>query len=452
MFFDILAYEIFTSPLYSLAFDVTTQLIKNGLRKYSTHFRGEFIIGMKSVFTISPASARLTSFPKYSISCKDMQNLIYTLMNRETRLCDFIIEGEGELEFCKIVKTYAPLPFWCENIDSWVADRSAAKHRSHVNKILELCGGKTKSGFIALTHCLSLTDTLWVKSERENVSWKDVNLYENRFDEVISKLSFDGNGLFGIQMSTTSPELTTDGAYDKCWLNEKDGIHLIKAGSSGARNAGLEPYGEVLASQVFDKICSSVKYDLKKYDGRVVSDCKLFTSQEFGYRPIALFYKERLTLPKLLEIYREFNCEDEFRRMVVADCITLNSDRHFGNFGFLVNNESFERITLNPCFAINMAFVPLAEDGVDFGVRTDGSKPDFDEYLSKRGPVIGSDYVAPARAILTPEIKKCVEDIRETPLSVPCDDKFTENRLSQMNMIKNVQCERILGFDSKWEF
>ena len=214
----------------------------------------------------------------------------------------------------------------------------------------------------------------------------------------------------------------------------------------------IEPYGEVLASQVFEKICSSVKYDLRKYDGRVVSDCKIFTSQEFGYRPIALFYKERLTLPKLLEIYREFNCEDEFRRMVVADCITLNSDRHFGNFGFLVNNETFERTALNPCFDFNMAFVPLAEDGFDFGVRADGSKPNFDEYLSKRGPVIGSDYVAPARAILTPEIKKCVEEIRETTLTVTCDDKFTEKRLSQMNMVKNVQCERILGFDSKWDF
>lgn len=383
-----------------------------------------------------------------------MQNLTYTLINKETPLCDFIIEGEGELEFCKIVKTYAALPFWCDPLSTWVANRSAAKHRSHVNKILELCGGKTKSGFIALTHCLSLTDTLWVKSERENISWKDVNLYENRFDEVISKLSFDGNGLFGILMSTTSPELTTDGAYDKCWLNKEDGIHLIKTGSSGARNAGLEPYGEVLASQVFERICKSVRYDLKKYDGRIVSDCKIFTSQEYGYKPVSLFLKNgvKYGLPETLEIYREFNCEDEFRRMVVADCITLNSDRHFGNFGFLVNNETFERTAMNPCFDFNMAFVPLAEDGFDFGVRADGSKPDFDEYLSKRGPVIGSDYVAPARAILTPEIKKCVEEIRETTLTVTCDDKFTEKRLSQMNMIKNVQCERILGFDSKWEF
>lgn len=377
-----------------------------------------------------------------------MDGLTYTLINKETPLCDFIIEGQGELEICKITREHQPLPFWCQDIDSWTANRSSAKHRAHVEKILEMCGGKTKSGFIALTHCLSLTDTLWVKSDRESVTWKDVNLYENNFDEVVSKLSFDGNGLFEIQMSTTSPELTTDGAYDKCWLNEKDGIHLIKTGSKGARNTGLEPYGEVLASQVFEKLCKSVKYSLRKFDGRVVSDCKIFTSQEFGYRPISMFYKDKLTLPKLLEIYRDFGCEDDFRRMVVADCITLNCDRHFGNFGFMVNNDTFERTVLNPCFDFNMAFVPFAEEGFDFG----RPELDFDQYLSRRGPVIGSDYVAPAKAILTPQIKKCVEEIRETQLKVPCDQKFTEHRLSQMNMIKNVQCDRILGIPATWAF
>ena len=377
-----------------------------------------------------------------------MDGLTYTLINKETPLCDFIIEGQGELEICKITREHQPLPFWCQDIDSWTANRSSAKHRAHVEKILEMCGAKTKSGFIALTHCLSLTDTLWVKSDRESVTWKDVNLYENNFDEVVSKLSFDGNGLFGIQMPTTSPELTTDGAYDKCWLNEKDGIHLIKTGSEGARNTGLEPYGEVLASQVFEKLCKSVKYSLRKFDGHVVSDCKIFTSQEFGYRPIFMFYKDKLTLPKLLEIYRDFGCEDDFRRMVVADCITLNCDRHFGNFGFMVNNDTFERTVLNPCFDFNMAFVPFAEEGFDFG----RPELDFDQYLSRRGPVIGSDYVAPAKAILTPQIKKCVEEIRETQLKVPCDQKFTEHRLSQMNMIKNVQCDRILGIPATWAF
>lgn len=383
-----------------------------------------------------------------------MSDVVYTLINKETPLCDFIIEGQGELELCKTVKEYNPLPFWCEPLSTWVTNRSSAKHRAHVNKILEMCGGKTKSGFIALTHCLSLTDTLWVKSDRENITWREVNLYENNFDKVISKLSFDGNGLFGIQMSTTSPELTTDGNYDKCWHNEKDGIHLIKTGSEGARNTGLEPYCEVLASQVFQKICNSVTYTLKKFDGRIVSDCKLFTSQDFGYKPVSLFLKSgvKYGLAETLEIYRDFNSEDAFRRMVVADCITLNCDRHFGNFGFLVNNETFERTVLNPCFDFNMAFVPFAEEGFDFGKASDGRELNFNEYLLKHGPVIGSDYVAPAKAILTPEIKRCVEEILETPLTLSCDEKFTEKRLTQMNMIKNVQCQRILGFDAKWKF
>ena len=383
-----------------------------------------------------------------------MAGLTYTLLNKENPLCDFVIEGQGELELCKIVKEYKPLPFWCEPISTWVSNRSAAKHRSHVDKILEMCGGKTKSGFIALTHCLSLTDTLWVKSNHEDVTWSQLNLYENKFDEVISKLSFDGNGLFGIQMSTTSPELTTDGAYDKCWINEKDGIHLIKTGSEGARNTGLEPYGEVLASQVFEKLCKSVTYSLRKFDGKVVSDCKIFTNQNFGYKPVSIFLKQgvKYGLAETLEIYREFNCEDSFRRMIVADCITLNCDRHFGNFGFLVNNDTFEPTVLNPCFDFNMSFVPFAEEGLDFGKTADGTELNFDEYLSKRGPAIGSNYVAPARAILTPEIKKCVEEIRETPLIVQCNEKFTEKRLAQVNMIKNVQCERILGFEAKWDF
>ena len=58
-----------------------------------------------------------------------MERLTYTLMNREAPLCDFIIEGEGELELCKITKERGKLPFWCADIDSWTANRSAAKHR-----------------------------------------------------------------------------------------------------------------------------------------------------------------------------------------------------------------------------------------------------------------------------------------------------------------------------------
>lgn len=373
--------------------------------------------------------------------------MIYTLMNRETPLCNFEITGEGELELCKIIETFSDIPFWCDPLSSWLENRSAAKHREHVNRLLEQCGGKTKSGFIALTHCLSLTDTLWVKSEKEDVSWSQINLYENRFDETISKFSFDGNGLFGIQMSTTSPELTTDGSYDKCWLNEDDGIHLIKAGRTGACNTGLEPYSEVLASQIYEKLCpGSITYTLRKYDGRVVSDCKLFTSEDFGYRPMSLFIRSgiKYSIADLLPIYSEYDSEDAFRRMVVADCVTLNSDRHFGNFGFTVNNETFERIKMNPVFDLNMCFTPYAYDTFGFD--------NFDSYLRDRGPVLGSNYVSPAKALLTDEIIADLKICRDIELKVQDDDLFTKKRVEQMNMVKDVQIDRILGTERAFMF
>ena len=50
-----------------------------------------------------------------------MSQILYTLINKETPLCDFVIEGEGELEICKIVKEYKSLPFWCEPLSTLIS-------------------------------------------------------------------------------------------------------------------------------------------------------------------------------------------------------------------------------------------------------------------------------------------------------------------------------------------
>lgn len=93
------------------------------------------------------------------------------------------------------------------------------------------------------------------KAENENVSWEQISFYRNPFDETISKLAFEGMGLYGIKMSETSPELSTEGSFRKCWMREpNEQIFLYKRGSDGARNAGLEPYCEVMAAEVAQKL------------------------------------------------------------------------------------------------------------------------------------------------------------------------------------------------------
>lgn len=369
------------------------------------------------------------------------KGLRYFFMNKDVVLAAFNIDGDGFDEKCSDVHWCSDmkLPFYLSNLQSWLTARSCAKHRQHIDEMLSKLGGHTLSGFIRLTRCLSMTDTLWVKSEAEDVTWKDVSLYSNRFDDVTSRLAFEGYGIKGERLSTTIPEATTDGAYDKCWLNKGDRIVLVKAGTTGASNAGLEPYCEALASQVFERLCpSSVKYTLGKFAGSVVSECDLFTSEEYGYKPYKVYDPfGRPTVGMLTGEYSKYGDSDNFARMIVADSVCVNTDRHFGNFGYLVDNDTFKIKGLNPTFDYNMAFVPYSVLTEDYG--------DFDHYISERLPVFGRDHYSEAQKLLTPSIRAELINLKSLELKVECDDKFTEKRLQFMNIIKDTQINRILG-------
>ena len=113
-------------------------------------------------------------------------------------------------------------------------------------------GLTTRHDFIAMARCLSLTDTFWMKRTDEAVTWDEVSLYRNPFDDVIARIAFDGTGMYGRQNSPTSPEFATSGSFAKCWVREGDDISLFKRGSIGYANAGFEPYSEVLAAELLD--------------------------------------------------------------------------------------------------------------------------------------------------------------------------------------------------------
>lgn len=138
-------------------------------------------------------------------------------------------------------------------INKWLEDRKAFKHNHHLKQLMIDCGCETTEGFIKTTHAASINDTFWVKKSGEEVTWNDISFYSNDFDKTISKLAFEGLGLYGIQLSSISPELTTDGSFRKCWRKEGGEIYLYKRGISGAFNAGLEPYCEALASEIIRK-------------------------------------------------------------------------------------------------------------------------------------------------------------------------------------------------------
>lgn len=370
---------------------------------------------------------------------------MFTLMNKDVPLLDFIIEGTGSMEYCKPIKEYVTLPSWFGDINEWVTNRSVAKHRKHIQDILDQCNGKTPSGFIMLTHCLSLNDTLWVKPSEEDLVWDKVSLYKNNFNDIISKLSFDGSGLCGIQMSTTSPELTTDGVFDKCWVRDANGIYLMKVGSSGASNAGLEPYNEVLASAIFEVLCTdSTVYTLSKYRSHTVSKCELFTSEKYGFKSMSVYGLKSTSLPDVLRTVDRYCDVDKLRCLLIGDSVTVNPDRHLGNIGFKIDNETFDIIDMAPAFDFNRALFPYADwcEGLD----------DLDKWIKLHGPIIGPDYYSVAEDLMTPAIRAKLINLKDLELDIETDSKFSKERLGVINKFKNIQIDRLLGHRVQFSF
>lgn len=362
---------------------------------------------------------------------------MYILMNKDNEVAVFD-KSKDMLDngFILISAEKEKLPIGFQNINLWLDKRQAAKHREHLRQLMAQCGCLNSEGFIKITHAASLNDTFWVKTSDENITWNAVSLYRNEFNEVISRISFEGSGLYGIDFSTTTPEFSTEGSFEKCWKREADNIYLYKRGSTGARNAGLEPYSEFYAGQLGKILCKDfVSYSLTALHKKTASKCKLFTDEKDGFIPLSNLFQHRISPREMLDYYSSIGSEEAFRRMLVFDAVTFNIDRHMGNHGVIFNTDSLEIKSMAPVFDNNQALLPYAE-AEDFS--------QIGTYLTSKLPRIGEDFVNIAKAVMTPEIRRDLINLQGFHFSYVDSEKFSRQRLAEIEKIINKQISGIL--------
>lgn len=201
--------------------------------------------------------------------------VIYQLMNKDEVVAVYEErEGLADFHYVEVEVRGAYLPYGFIGIDDWIDGRRIAKHRTAIERLMRELGLTTRHDFIGMARCLSLTDTFWMKRADEALSWDDVSLYRNPFDDVIARIAFDGTGMYGRQNSPTSPEFATSGSFDKCWTREGGRIALLKRWSTGFANAGYEPYSEAFASQLLDAAhVDHVPYEVVRFHGKLASRC-----------------------------------------------------------------------------------------------------------------------------------------------------------------------------------
>lgn len=367
---------------------------------------------------------------------------MYYLLNRDSLVGQFDID-ESQHKISRQLEHIgtSPLPIGFQSIKSWVENRKASKHNSHLREIMNDCGCSTMTGFINVTHAASINDTFWVKSDKEDISWSQVSFYKNPFDEVISKLAFEGLGLYGIKLSSTSPELCTDGSFRKCWIRDDvdNKIYLYKRGSGRARNAGFEPYCEVMGAELAKKILNknAIEYSLVHLHGELASRCELFSNEQYGYTPISRFPDViNDDLQSLLSFFSDLGSEDIFRKMLVIDALTFNTDRHAGNFGALIENDTQTPVKMAPVFDMNLSMLPYIE-------REDVDR--IGDALERYTPMIGTDFTRVAQTVLTPELRSILISLKGFEFSFRGDERFSEHRVKFMESLINRQIEAILS-------
>ena len=286
-----------------------------------------------------------------------------------------------------------------EGVSRWLRNRTIPKNRAYVSSFLAKCGMSINRpmNIIRVSKGMSLNDCYWVVEEGFGGSFDKYNLYDNRFSRILGLIAFTGFGSSVRSSLASCPEFTTNGMLPKCWRRVEGKIQLFKGGTKGASNTGFEPYSEYYACRIAKVLgIDAVDYSIAKWKGELCSTCELFTSKQRSFIPVGRLVRKGGM--KAVRAYYESLGKKYTKAlddMLVLDAVICNTDRHFGNFGFMVDNKTNKIVEPAPLFDHGNSLFSLA--GLDSFV----SEKALDEYASTLVPSVYDDFIGTAKAVLT---------------------------------------------------
>lgn len=370
---------------------------------------------------------------------------IFELMNKDTKLADLEVNRSRAY----ILSINGTIPGFIGNITDWIDRRTSPIGRANVNYLLKLAGIRDKIEYLKITHCISLTDTLWVRELHSNITWDEISPYRNRLSRVIAEIVLNANYIGASNLRSPSPEYTLDGSADKCWKREEGIIYLYKtSGEKWSGITGNRPYCEYYACQVAKQLIGDktdfVRYKLKvartkENNLKAYAKCPIFTSEKYGYIPIdeSSYWKYEL---KELDQRMDTRSRIILREMLLLDSIILNYDRHGGNYGFIFSNDNYKIIGMAPIF----------DNDCSLGHNISLQSNSFDEaykLASGIGPRTGlGGYIKQAKMSLTQELISNMRNMYPFHFDrLPKEIDLEDERIEFMEYIVNSQIKAILG-------
>ncbi len=329
-----------------------------------------------------------------------------------------------------------------DGLARWLKHRTIPRNRAFVHSFLSKCGlsANRPMDVIAVCKGLSLNDSYWIADENETKTFDQVNLYENRFSNILANIAFTGYGSLVRSSFASSPEFTTNGMLPKCWRRIQGKVYLYKGATSGAANTGYEPYSEKYAYLVGKQLGFDViPYKMTKWKGNLCSSCEIFTSKDRSY-----IYVGRIIRKGGMQAVRQYyeSLGDRFvqsiNEMLVFDALICNTDRHFGNFGVLVDSHTNHVIGPAPLFDHGNALFNHAGD------ENWKSEALLNEYAETLLPCVYEDFFQTARNVLNAGISDKLRKALDFKFRDEGNIRYPKNRISLLEKQIRDRASRIL--------
>lgn len=243
-----------------------------------------------------------------------------------------------------------------ENFHHWCASRMLTLDREHAKAILNSAGlsqavtDKARAQVALSYRCLSLTDAFWVRQKGDKTRYNEVNLYENHLDKTFVDIALCGRQ-YTVENRYLARDLSTNGVYPKAWRRNGNGFELLKDGGDDAVDR------ELLAS----RICrcfevDQVLYEEGSFDGERVTISRNFTSPAYSIADMEALEIRQTNRGSDLRSYVLKLDRKNYHMMNIVDYLVGNTDRHWGNWGVLVDNEHNYPRRLHDLMDFNQSF------------------------------------------------------------------------------------------------
>ena len=236
-----------------------------------------------------------------------------------------------------------------DSLNKWISHRSISESRKDLPQILHDNHVRTPEALALKTLGLSLSDQYWFRPENTMYNWLNVNLYDNNFKQM--KL------LNTVENNLSASDSTLNGQLTKYWKIENDTRYLFKQSTFPFMQ---QAYNEVFASELLKKMkIPHVTYSIVEKGDMPYSVCPMFTDRNTEYVPAGAILDIKPKLNNESAYIHFMDCvntlhipveKSQIDTMLAFDYLINNSDRHYGNFGFLRNAETMKFIGMAPLF------------------------------------------------------------------------------------------------------